>query len=66
MAITCGIDWAEDHDDVALVDEAGKLVAKRRICDDVQGYRHLLDMLAAAGDGPTCRIPWQWKRREGC
>jgi transposase len=57
LAITCGIDWAEDHHDVALVDEAGKLVAKRRIRDDTQGYRHLLDMLAAAGDGPTCRIP---------
>jgi hypothetical protein len=34
LAITCGIDWAETHHDVALVDGAGKLVAKRRISDD--------------------------------
>ncbi len=26
----CGIDWAEDHHDVALVDAEGALVAKRR------------------------------------
>ena len=48
LAITCGIDWAENHHDVALVDEAGKLVAKRRISDDAEGYRQLL---AAAGRG---------------
>ena len=50
MTITCGIDWAENHHDVALVDEAGKLVAKRRIADDAQGYRQLLELLADAGD----------------
>ena len=50
LAITCGIDWAENHHDVALVDEAGKLVAKRHISDDVQGYRQLLELLADAGD----------------
>ncbi len=38
LTITCGIDWAENHHDVALVDETGKLVAKLRISDDVQGY----------------------------
>jgi hypothetical protein len=37
LAITCGIDWAENHHDVALVDEEGKLVAKRRIRDDADG-----------------------------
>ncbi len=31
--ITCGTDWAEDHHDVALADESGKLLAKRRIGD---------------------------------
>lgn len=42
--ITCGIDWAEDHHDVALVDESGKLLAKRRIGDDVNGYRQLAEL----------------------
>jgi transposase len=50
MAITCGIDWAENHHDVALVDEAGKLVAKRRISDNLDGYRTLLQLLVEAGD----------------
>ena len=50
MTITCGIDWAENHHDVALVDQAGKLVAKRRISDNVQGYQQLLALLAESGD----------------
>lgn len=57
VAVTCGIDRAEDHHDVALVDEAGKLVAKQRISDDVQGYRLLLDLLTEAGDSPQALIP---------
>jgi hypothetical protein len=28
MKVFCGIDWAENHHDVALVDERGQLVAK--------------------------------------
>jgi len=55
--ITCGIDWAENHHDVALVDEAGQLVAKRHIGDDAEGYRQLLNMLAEAGDSPKNPIP---------
>ncbi|MDX3697077.1 hypothetical protein PV726_44010 [Streptomyces europaeiscabiei] len=38
MTITCGIDWAEDHHDVALVDETGKLVLMhhRRLARDYE------------------------------
>lgn len=50
MTITCGIDWAENHHDVAVVDGAGKLVVKRRISDDVAGYRQLLELLVEVGD----------------
>ncbi|MET9040792.1 IS110 family transposase [Streptomyces mirabilis] len=57
MTITCGIDWAETHHDVALVDEAGQLVAKRHIGDDAEGYRQLLNMLTEAGDSPKNPIP---------
>lgn len=57
MTITCGIDWAENHHDVALVDEAGKLVAKLRISDDVQGYLRLLELLAEAGDSMGEPVP---------
>ncbi|MGO4420966.1 transposase, partial [Streptomyces sp. MCAF7] len=57
LTITCGIDWAENHHDVALVDETGQLVAKRHIKDDAEGYRQLLSMLAEAGDDPRDPIP---------
>ncbi|MDT5242692.1 MAG: hypothetical protein QOD36_68, partial [Mycobacterium sp.] len=48
--VTCGIDWAERHHDVALVDAEGQLVAKRRISDDVAGFAMLSELLAEAGD----------------
>lgn len=57
MTIFCGIDWAESHHDVALVDATGHLVAKRRISDDPAGFAELLNMLAAAGDTPQQPIP---------
>lgn len=53
----CGIDWAEKHHDVALVDEAGQLLAKARITDDAVGYRKLLDLLAEHGDTEAEPIP---------
>ncbi|MEU9763466.1 IS110 family transposase [Streptomyces sp. NPDC047987] len=57
MTVFCGIDWAESHHDVALVDETGALLAKRRISDDVPGYRILLDLLAEYGDTPETPTP---------
>ncbi|MFF4362953.1 IS110 family transposase [Streptomyces sp. NPDC001351] len=57
MKIFCGIDWAEHHHDVALVDDTGTLLAKRRITDDAVGYRILLDVLAEHGDTPQEPIP---------
>jgi transposase len=47
--IWCGIDWAEHHHDVALVDDDGNLVAKRRIGDDAVGFTALLSLLAEHG-----------------
>ncbi|MEV6408668.1 IS110 family transposase [Streptomyces bobili] len=55
--IYCGIDWAERHHDVALVDDTGKLLAKRRITDDAAGYKLLLDLLAEYGDTQDAPIP---------
>ena len=69
LTITCGIDWAETHHDVAMVDGAGKLVAKRRISDDAEGCRRLLELLVEAGRGavtgptPSRR---RVRRRGGC
>jgi transposase len=57
LKVTCGIDWAESHHDVALVDADGKLVAKQRIRDDAIGWKALLDLLAACGDTAQEPIP---------
>ena len=45
MRIWCGIDWSERHHDVALVDEQGVLVARRRIAESAAGFRQLLQLL---------------------
>ncbi len=54
--VTCGIDWAQDHHDIAIVDAQGLLVAKRRIPESVAGFAELTAMLADAGD-PKDLIP---------
>ncbi len=57
MTVFCGIDWAERHHDVAVVDDTGTLLAKARISDDAAGYSKLLDLLAEHGDSPETPIP---------
>jgi transposase len=52
-----GVDWSERHHDIAIVDSAGKLIAKGRITDDVAGFGQLMQMLAEAGDTPDEQIP---------
>src|SRR5262249_43676270 len=53
----CGIDWAEDHHDIALVDRDGALLARLRISDDAGGLARLLELLAAHGDSAEDPIP---------
>ncbi|TWH17957.1 transposase IS116/IS110/IS902 family protein [Rhodococcus rhodochrous J45] len=53
----CGIDWSERHHDVAVVDQDGNLVAKRRIGDDAAGLTELLTMLAELGDHEQDPVP---------
>lgn len=55
--VYCGIDWAEYHHDVALVDQDGQLIAKRRIGETGSGWDELLAMLAEAGDSADDPIP---------
>jgi transposase len=57
MDVYCGIDWAEDHHDISLVDQDGKLLARRRISDDPAGLAALLDLLAGHGDTADDLIP---------
>src|SRR5215211_1142704 len=51
MEVYCGIDWAEQHHDVAVVDSAGRVLAQQRIGDDLAGFialTEVLDRLASA------------------
>src|SRR6188508_728307 len=57
VAVFCGIDWAEDPHDIALVDQDGTLLAKRRIGDDAAGFAALLQLLVENGDQPDAPIP---------
>lgn len=55
--VYCGIDWADDHHDVALVDQDGTLLASTRIDDDRAGLEQLLDLLAEHGDSQERPVP---------
>lgn len=57
MKLFCGIDWAEAHHDVAIIDGDGHLVAKKRITDDPEGFADLIGMLTVAGDNAENPIP---------
>ena len=57
MEVFCGIDWAEDHHDIALAGRDGQLLARRRISDDAAGLAALLGLLAEHGDSADDPIP---------
>ncbi|WP_039803672.1 IS110 family transposase [Nocardia araoensis] len=57
MSRYCGIDWAEGHHDIAIVDQNGTLVSKRRITDDPAGFTALTQLLTDAGDTAEDPIP---------
>jgi len=52
VAITCGIDWAEAHHDVALIDDVGVVVARRRIDTGAAGFTSLLELIAEHAGTP--------------
>jgi Transposase len=66
MEVFCGIDWAEDHHDIALVNRDGGLLARRRISDDAAGLAQLLGLLAEHGDSAEEPVPVAIETRAGC
>lgn len=69
MRLFVGDDWAEDHHDVEVMDEAGKVLAKRRLPEGVAGIAQLHELIGRlAGEEPdaaevvvgieTDRGPW--------
>ena len=57
MGLYCGIDWASDHHDIAVVDGDGHVVARGRVGNDAAGFAQALTLLAEAGDSPEHPIP---------
>jgi transposase len=45
MAAICGIDWADEWNDVHIADEAGALIAQRRFAHDEEGISALIALL---------------------
>ena len=50
--IFIGDDWAEDHHDVYLMDEAGRRLASRRLPEGLTGIRQLHELVAAHAEEP--------------
>ena len=46
-----GIDWAEDHHDLCLLNEAGERLAGARVPEGVEGLRRIHELVAAHADG---------------
>jgi transposase len=69
VRLSAGDDWAEDHHDIEVMDEAGKVMARRRLPEGVAGMTQLHELIGrflpgdeadaevAAGIG-TDRGPW--------
>jgi hypothetical protein len=56
MTITCGIDWAERHHDVTLVDaghDDGTVVAQQRIDIGTTGFTELVGLIAEHAQDPS-------------
>lgn len=57
VEVFCGIDWASDHHDIAIVDDEGAVLTKERVANDAVGFARLLELLADAGDTADDLIP---------
>ena len=53
MMIFVGVDWAETHHDICVINESGSVLAKRKIPDSFAGVRTLHEMLAPYADEPS-------------
>jgi transposase len=50
--IFVGDDWAQEHHDVYLMDEAGRRLASRRLSEGLTGIRQLHELVAAHAEEP--------------
>lgn len=52
VEIFCGVDWAENHHDIALVNTAGMVVARKRVSADMSGFTELVELITEHGGSP--------------
>ena len=52
-SITCGIDWAEGHHDIAIINARGEVLARRRIDAGMSGFTELEELLAVHAAEPA-------------
>jgi transposase len=57
LEIFCGIDWAERQHDVAVVDQDGRLLGRRRIGDDLGGFSELTGLLVEHAGDQAAGVP---------
>ena len=50
--IFVGVDWAEAHHDLCIVDEAGEVKAKARVPDGIQGVARIHALIGECADDP--------------
>ncbi len=50
--IFVGVDWAEAHHDICVLDTAGEVLARKRIPDTLVGVRELHELLSEHADEP--------------
>lgn len=50
--IFVGVDWAEDHHDVCVMDAAGEVLGKRRVADGVDGLAELHELVGRHAEEP--------------
>jgi transposase len=53
LEIFVGIDWAEAHHDICVLDEPGRVLAKRRIVEGIEGVGQLHALLADYATEPS-------------
>ena len=51
--IFVGDDWAEDHHDVHVMDDAGTMLAKRRVPEGLEGIRRFHELVAGLVEDPA-------------
>jgi hypothetical protein len=53
VSIYVGVDWAEAHHDVAVKDESGKTLIKRRLPDGIEGVGRFHQLVADLVEDPA-------------